>query len=313
MNIKYFLIAGVTLLAAACSSDGDGGSMLATGSEPVQLCVGDVGGMRAVNNTDDQLQDGRLTQGKQVTVQLTDKGTSPVSYAAAVYTVGAYDSEKELSPLTPATVQYFPTGSEIKAYAYYPHDAGDTFTVAANQDQTADGIANYKASDLMYATKDALTRGEANTLEFHHKMSKIVVVLKAGDGFSDTNLASATVTLGTTTAGEGIITKATFDKATGTVTKGTNEEQMTLTTAAGADVKNAAIVVPQSMAGKKVNVTVEGFGTQTYVIAGGTTFDPETEYTYTITVMKKALSVTATISNWSETDDAETTEIGIWQ
>lgn len=313
MNIKYYLIAAVTLLAAACTGNNEEVTPLPTGSEPVQLNVGDVGGMRAVNNADDQLQDSRLTQGKQVTVQLTDKGASPVSYAAMLYTVGAYDSQTGLSPLTPATVQYFPTGSEIKAYAYYPHDAGTAFTVAANQDQTAEGIARYQASDLMYAANDALTRGVANTLEFHHKMSKIVVVLKAGDGFSATDLASATVTLGTTTTGEGIIIAATFDKSNGTVTAGSAESQMTLTTAAGADVKNAAIVVPQSMAGKKVNVTMEGFGTQTYVIADGTTFDPEKEYTYTITVMKKALSVTATISNWSGTDDPATPGIGIWQ
>lgn len=313
MNIKYFLIAGVALLAVACSGDSDGDSKLATGSEPVLLCVGDVSGMRAVNNADDLLQDGRLTAGKQITVQLTDKGTSPVSYAPVLYTVGTYDSQTNLSPLTPASTQYFPTGSDIKAYAYYPHNASATFTVAANQDQTATGVANYLASDLMYASNNALTRGIANTLEFHHLMSKIVVILKPDDGFSSTDLATTTVTLGTTATGEGIITAATFDKTTGTLTAGSTREQMTLTTSTSTDVKNAAIVVPQNMEGKKINVTMEGFGTLSYVIADDTTFEPGKEYTYTITVMKKALSVTATISNWSGADDPAIPGIGIWQ
>ena len=80
-----------------------------------------------------------------------------------------------------ATPPYFPAGlnTSIDVYAYYPADAGTTFTVA--DDQTGD--SEYKASDLMYsrltATKTVIVQEQTAQLAMSHQMAQLRIQAKA--------------------------------------------------------------------------------------------------------------------------------------
>ena len=72
----------------------------------------------------------------------------------------------------------------LPVYAVYPSTSTTSHTVAADQSQSETGIANYKASDLMYATAtaDNTAKDAIIPLEFRHQLVKLnIVVTKSAD------------------------------------------------------------------------------------------------------------------------------------
>ena len=70
----------------------------------------------------------------------------------------------------------------LPVYAVYPSTSTTSHTVASDQSQSETGIANYKASDLMYATAtaDAAQKDAIIPLAFRHQLVKLnIVVTKA--------------------------------------------------------------------------------------------------------------------------------------
>lgn len=277
---KYFLFAAAALTLAACSNDESDNQLQNDNVIRLSSTVG-----TATRAGSDLLQ-GHFADETAVTVQLTAADGS-VTYDAMTYT------DNGSGVMTPATQQYYPaSGSAVSAYAYYPSNAStetDGFAVAAIQ--SAD--AGYTASDLMYASIPTLTKGSTNNLEFRHVLSKIIVTLEAGTGFVDSELAGATIAL------NGVKYKGTFDPATGEFTPADDTENITITEAASTDA-HAAVVVPQDMSDKEIAVTI-GDGTPVaYSIPASTTFNPGTVYSYTITVAKSGITVSSSITDWTD-------------
>lgn len=296
MKKIYVYLAAVCIGTAACTND-EHDSVLNDNMIRLNTAVGEL--TRAAGN----LLEGNFAEDTPIKVQVTDKAeTDPVSYDAAVYTA---DGEGGLSAATP---QYYPvSGSLVDIYAYYPASASteeNGFSVATDQASAASGDANYKASDLMWAKIEGVNKessAEARTLSFGHKLSKLVVTLTKGT-VSDDELAAATVTL------KGVILKGTFTPATGLFTAASAETEgatgdITVAENAAATA-HAAVVVPQSMVGKKLGVTING-NTAYYPFADDVTFAPGKVYDLTVTVNKTGLSVSTTISNWG-TDEGWT-------
>lgn len=72
----------------------------------------------------------------------------------------------------------------LPVYAVYPSTSTTSHTVAADQSQSETGIANYKASDLMYAkaTADNTAKDAIIPLAFRHQLVKLnIVVTKSAD------------------------------------------------------------------------------------------------------------------------------------
>ena len=70
----------------------------------------------------------------------------------------------------------------LPVYAVYPSTSEASHTVAADQSQSPEGNANYKASDLMYATAtaDAAQKDALIHMVFQHQLVKLnIVVTKA--------------------------------------------------------------------------------------------------------------------------------------
>lgn len=278
---KYFILAAAAITLAACSNDDNVSNVF--DSNVISLSANVNGRTRAADNATN-LQNTQFVSGTTISVKITDLATSsPVTYALATYTANGSGG------LTTTTPQYYPaSGSSVKAYAYHPADAGTTFTVAADQISEA----NYKASDLMWALKTPLDKTAAtNNLEFSHLLSKLVVQLVAGTGFTNDELSAATVTL------KGVNNQVTFAPETGAISGASGSANIVVTTAAG-NAANAAVVIPQDVAGKKIGVTIAGNEVE-YTIPASTTFEAANVYTYTITVAKSGLTVKSSITDWT--------------
>ena len=167
--------------------------------------------------------------------------------------------------------------------------AGISFSVAANQSTDA----NYKASDLMTGTaaNPVIRTTAAVPMTFTHLLTKVDVNLTAGDGFTDTQMADAVVSiLGTKPTTTFNVQDDIVGAASGDAT----------TITAGTGAANSAIIVPQTIvAGASfIKVTVGG-GDYIYKMGAATTFDAKKCYTFNITVNKTGLVLTVTtITDW---------------
>jgi hypothetical protein len=101
------------------------------------------------------------------------------SSSSSDYTVGSPTAG--VSSLTGGSLYYPPSGS-ISLFAIYPAASASSHTVT--YDQTSDD--NYKASDLMYATKavDQADKANAQNLEFAHQLVKLKLNINKGAGIT---------------------------------------------------------------------------------------------------------------------------------
>lgn len=215
---------------------------------------------------------------------------------------------------SPAMQPYFNPGiSTVKVHAYYPagystevKKASTTFSVDLDQSQTK--TANYKASDLMYATEDVTvdkTNATSATgeLVFTHKMSKIIVNAVRGQGIASINYirivggsrtvnvtAPLTCTLGTVNASGNLST--------------TNYIKM-YDNGADASVDCAALIPPQTVNGAFIEVgtttTAGQTGVATYRLTD-VTFVSGHSYSYAITIQLSDIGVTTEITDWVSID-----------
>lgn len=227
------------------------------------------------------INDANIATGDKITVQIKNNGAAENTYTSYTYTAAAAGA---MTP--PSTKPYYPAGStNIDILAYYPYNAAANFDVAA--DQTTDD--NYKASDLMVATKtnQAKTTGTV-ALAFQHKMAKLVVTATAGDGVSKIN----TITL------KQVKRRVSFTNTSGAVG--------TATSISGTDVilfksgnsttgTGAALIPGQTITGNLIEIATDQ-GTATYSVPGGKTFTANTKYTISITVNRTAVGTTNSIT-----------------
>ena len=133
---------------------------------PVEFTVGDVANLtRATSSIV------TFNANEQMKVYVKPNGQS--SYTGYTYTTES-SGHSDIALTAPATPPYFPAGqgTTVEAYAYYPANAGTSFSVQA--DQRTD--ANYKASDLMFAANRTITKGAndgSNSLLMNHLMAQL--------------------------------------------------------------------------------------------------------------------------------------------
>lgn len=241
------------------------------------------------------INDANIATGDKITVQIKNNGAAASTYTGYTYTAAAAGA---MTP--PSSKPYYPTGStNIDILAYYPYNAAANFDVAA--DQTSD--ANYKASDLMVATKTNQAKTtETVALAFQHQMAKLVVTATAGDGVSEIN----TITL------KQVKRRVSFTNTTGAVGTATSISgtDVTLFKEGTANTGTGAALIPgQTITGDLIEIATDQ-GTATYSVPSGKTFNANTKYTINITVNRTAVGSTVSISNWGEGGSATITAGG---
>lgn len=264
-----FAAAALTVLTA-CSSD-DSSIENNEGRVPVKLSYTniDAAETRAAQN----LNEGTFASGESVKVRVSNTGTGEWSD----YTFTTGDAGAMTAPATPP---YYPAGStNIDIVAYYPADAGESFSVATNQ--TADD--DYKASDLMFASvTDQAKQAAAVNLAFSHKMAKLNVNITAGQGV--TSITSVSLL--------NVKPTVTFDRATGAVGEATG----TATSIAMSN-NGAALIPAQTIDGGLLSIETDK-GTATYSVSNKA-FVAGKLYTMNITVNLRAVGTTTTITGWT--------------
>ena len=178
-------------------------------------------------------------------------------------------------------------------YAYYPYSASvniDAQPFAVQADQSNE--ANFWASDFLWgkSTKVAPTSNAVN-IETNHVLSRIVLEVKPGSGFTSESWAAATKLIKICD----VKTSATINLATGVATAtGSNGEIVPLATSSN----YKAMMVPQTVAddSKLIVVTVDG---TEYVYRTGYTFKANTQHNFSIVVNKNESSVNVAIGEWN--------------
>ena len=200
----------------------------------------------------------------------------------------------------PATQPYFPAAvTSVDVHAYYPSSVtNSTTSFSVLQDQTS--TANYKSSDLMYATCAATRSAGAATgsgsLTFSHRMAKIIVSATVGAGVN-------TITDVRIVGGHRTINISTPQTCTlGTTLTDANTTSDYITAYTGGSTGSAscaALVVPEAggFTGEFLQI-ITNMGTATYSLASKV-LDSGSAYTFNITVSAAAIGLTTTITTWT--------------
>lgn len=269
-NILLFAAAALTVLTA-CSSDDATTEAPNEQRTPVTLkhTTVDATETRAAQN----LNDGTFASGEEIKVRISNTGAD--SWTDYDFTTAAAGA---MSPAS--TVPYYPAGAQnIDLVAYYPATAGTSFTVQT--DQTSD--ANYKASDLMFASvTNQAKQAEAVNLDFTHKLAKICVNVTAGTGVSSITSVSLL----------NVKPTVSFNQATGAV----GEASGTATTIAMSN-DGAAVIPAQTIGGGLLSIVTDK-GTATYTVASKA-FAAGQQYTINLTVNLRNVGITNAITGWT--------------
>lgn len=335
---KTFFACAMLAALASCSNDHVLSQQSPTPSDPdvINIVAASSKPVTRAAGTADDLQDTQFADNEKINVYLYEHngnlGSSDKTFVdnPYVYTVssGGSDGEKNL---TKDGALYFPiNGKSVDAYAFYPALSDDTkyniisgkseFTVATNQSD----IKDYRKSDLMYGTNlwDSSSKGYSSSepgtakgnkvqLHFRHLLTKIVVKLVPGDGFTPDLLSGARIKL--------------FDakpKANITVSKSGIDVRLDGETNApdgGYDLGtydsqgNAAIIIPQAITtGKKfIEIALSGSHSGVKYIYNlqdtdgddnsSMTFASGNQYTYKLTLSAGNVVVVSTeIVGWNE-------------
>lgn len=317
MKTKSFMTMAVAMLVfAACSNDEN---EMDNWNGEIRLTSGIEVQTRATHNLDELLKEGEsvhiwVDDAKDLQTTVSKENL----YENNVLTVGNGGA------LSGGITMYFPqSGNKVNIYALHTNATltGDAFPgsalthqVAQDQRSTVTGSGNgYQGSDLVFAKSASVARtSSAVSLTFAHLLSKIEVVLVAGDGLQANEIETVEIlntklnakftpskTTNFSVTADGIIAA---DQNPITIDNGTTDAS----DAAGADetrkVLNEAIIVPQTLATgtEFIRITTIDGGVLTYSLEEDKTFAEKTKYRYTVTANLTGLTVTSTISAWTQ-------------
>lgn len=188
-------------------------------------------------------------------------------------------------------------------YLYYPYSnisSVKAHPVALQPDQSTE--AAYKASDFMVGkTMDVAPTAAATVINVSHVMSRIIISLEAGNGFTKESLAASNVSVKI----NGIKCNSTVDLSTGDVTPTGNP---TTVTPLLSDNTYKALIVPQTVGeGNLISVTVDD---REFNLKKEFTFIGSKSHKFTVTLSKTSNGVNVNINPWTDdgTDNGGTAE-----
>lgn len=274
--------------------------------------------LAACNNDNENLNDGPVAAQftadiyKAVSTRVNPEGTDWTDGDCIGITGAGYTNV----PYKRGNGQFVPDGAVIyykdpqtKTFnAYYPYQAeGGTVTVSTTADKQGSGI------DFLFATgaegsNDNPTvsftdktdeGGEDNS--FHHRMSRITLTFKAGDGVDFSMGKPESYTLG------GLILTGTFNTADGIATAddGAQAGELAIELTDG-NLTSSVILFPQAAASLPLAVNYNGEEYNATLTVPEGALQAGNNYTYTVKVRNRGLEVSeATIAPWNEIDGGE--------
>ena len=327
-TVKYLFLAAAAMTLAACSNDEneiDNGPVEAR----VSAAFGPV--TRAVN-TDDTWTASTDKIGIMVTHAPTSTTAMTDRYKNVEYTAQTSGKSSNFSAETGKGIFFQDASETVTFAAYYPYQSsadgatlpGTNGVVEVNTQDN--NTAEKQASiDFLFASGATASKGTptvsfSSDKEFKHKMAQLKLVVKASTdhGFTDAEAADILGSADGTYKLGGLVHAGTFKVTDGTTdVTGNAVSEWDITKLACSDNKDTKtrtytlILLPQDKNGASLTFTAK-IGGQTYT--NSATIAPKLEagkqYTYTITLKKKGLTVSGcTIAEWetggSGSGDAE--------
>ncbi len=267
-------LSGLALLLAGCSQDDalqqDG--LLPDGKYPLQLTAEVAQPQTRAGGKD------TWTGGEEIRVEMKDV------FGNKTYVM---DASGNASPKDADNAFYWKNTAEDRISAWTPDLEVET--------DISDQTKGYAAFDVLYAS--AIGRyDQAINLRFLHRMAKIEVTLKAGEGITEEELEDATVT---------IFGDPLTHSTAGLVAPGDQSDGEIKPYYDAATKKYEALVPPQNMTGKPLVRISIGGNAFTYApdteAAGKFDFFGGKRYAYAITVKANGIDVKAvTGATWSD-------------
>ena len=238
-----------------------------------------------------------------------DGGEEVSLYDGTTLKTYVVDTDGKLTPKDAAnTIYWYTTTDAEKIAAWYPSSASvlTTWNVAADQR----AIADYKASDLLYASSELSYRGNKN-LSFCHKTVKVVIHIKPdGKTVTSEHLTGAVVTLenillnGNMTDGE---LKAALPSEGASIHGATVQPYQIIPAKDGYTYSVQLLMIPQDMAKKNFFKIATTDGRNFYYTPDNGEADLKGghKYTYNVSVGKPGLSVVLEKESvdWGESED----------
>jgi len=272
----YIMYLWATLVLAACTGDDD--AAWPEGGVPLELYAA-VEGYSSANAQTRVTTENRWEGGERVKLSII-QGDFPIGVDWPVDSDGKF--------IINTSLYAWKSPDEIKSiYGLYPLSMG-TASFSVQADQRDEG---YQDSDCMVAPYLRITvTSPDKTLVFHHVTAKVVVHLKAGDGVTDDELRTATVTFENLACKGGSID---FSNGTaGQVTPGTDHiTPNEVTPAADGYVRTVrALLPPQNKSGQKfVKIVIRGKTFYYTPAAGEANFFSGKMYEYRLTVTSEGI------------------------
>ena len=235
-------------------------------------------------------QSEQIVEGQQVGVTITGATTSHNNVAWSVGENGA---------LTNTGDKVYYGAGDATITAYHPYNSawtGTSHSFSVNTDQSIE--ANYRNSDLLWATTTSSKIENAVPLEFTHKLAKINVTLvpdKPG-----TDLSGATISICNTKI------STTFNPTTGAISEASGDPQEIKAGVTTADAKTAsAIVVPQTVnSGSQFIKIAHGGKTFYYSLPADKVLSPGCSHNYKLTVKElKVVALGSKIADWTAEEE----------
>lgn len=289
MTYKYFrnglmLLTSLLqpILLTSCAEE-----MEALFSTPIQLTASSVVTTRTAADTD--IQTSTFDAGETINAYFYDSNSNSLGISPTTLTTSAASNGK--NSLTPDVQVYYPntSGVTVNVHALYPEtvtDATENFTVL--NDQTSN--ANYKTSDLMYASLSNLARTASDVnLLFDHKMAKVIINATGEEGVTISQIRLLNVD-----------PKIGFTPTTGALgSLGGSTTSITIATGGTTTTLNGtALFPPQTINADFIEVTTN-YGTAVFSVVNKE-FTSGTQYTADITVTRQSIGFTTTITDWDE-------------
>ena len=271
----YIMYLWAALVLAACTGDDD--AAWPEGGVPLELYAA-VEGYSSANAQTRATTENRWEGGEVVNLRIKIGGMTWASFLDV-------DSDGKLITNDVGCTWKSPD-EEKEIYGIYSSPTSSSFSVLADQNNEG-----YQDSDYMVAPKICITvTSPDKTLVFRHVTAKVVVHLKAGNGVTDDELRTATVTFENLTCKGG---RDNPDNGTaGQVPPGTDRiTPNEVTPAADGYVRTVrALLPPQDMSKRKFVKIVIGGKTFYYTPAAGeANFFSGKMYEYRLTVTSEGI------------------------
>lgn len=192
-----------------------------------------------------------------------------------------------------AAIYWLDDKTHADFYLYYPYadvKSVNAHAFAVKEDQSTE--AAYKASDIMVGkTLNVSPTSSATIIPANHVMSRMVINLEAGNGFTKESIAASQVAVKI----NGVKCNSTVDIATGKVTA---TGDATAVTPLKEDNAYKALIVPQAVEeGNLITVTVDG---RDFNLKKAFTFESAKSHKFTVTLSKTSNGVNVNINPWAE-------------